>query len=219
MELGNLTQEQLDKLVSDAASAQALTKGYETKVKDLETKVSGLDELDTLKKELAESKDREYASTLNSRLGQITKYLEKKGKSEAVIKRIGDMSNDDFDFFVEGKTDTELLTKEEIESAKTDLETKETEITSSKDQIIKDYLKTIENDNKTKNDQKLVPGTEVDSSADDSEELSPTGFPSMDTLKKVYRLNNNPIFNDKTDKMIQNAQTYMDTYGGLDMEE
>jgi len=204
-----ISQEELDKFIADKLATDALAKGLESKVTELEGKTEGLAELNELKKELAASKDREYASSLNTRLGLITKYLEKKGKSEDIIKKIGDMSDDDFEFFAEGKTDVELLTKDEIESAKTDLETKENEIETSKDKIIKEYLRGIADENKTKNDQNLVPKGEID--ADDGDEQTESGFPDIDTLKNIYRLNNNPIF-DKNERMIENAKVYMDEY-------
>lgn len=215
MELGKLTQEQLDKLVADAEAAKTLVKGYESKVNSLQSKVSQLDEFEDIKRQLEEAKKREYKTNLDNRLSKVSKYLDKKGRSEDIIKRIGDMSNEDFEFFFEGKTNEEFKDNEEIEFAKTDLEKKQNEIESSKDKIIKDYLKSLEDSNKTKNDQKLVPTTEV-GVGDTSEQEGV--FPNLDKLKEVYRLNNNPIFTDKTERMLQNAKTYMDTYGGIDQD-
>jgi len=204
-----ITQEELDKFITDKTAADALAKGLENKITELESKTEGLDELEALKKENQANKDKIYANTLSSRLGSITKYLDKKGKSEDLIKRIGDMSDDDFDFFVEGKTDDVVKTDEEIESAKTDLDNEKTELEKNKDKIIKEYLKGIEDENKTKNDQNLVPNGEID--ADDGDAGTESGFPTNDELKTIYRLHNNPIF-DKNERMIENAKTYMDEY-------
>jgi len=205
-----ITQEELDKFISDKASAEALAKGLESKVTELEGKTEGLSELDALKKELQTSKDKIYSSTLDKRLSQMTKYIDKKGKSEALIKRIGDMSDEDFEFFVEGKTDAELLTDEEIESAKTDLEKKQNEVETSKDKIIKEYLKGLNDENKTKNDQNLVPAGEINAEPDDGKTES--GFPKMDDLKTIYGLHNNPMF-DKNERMVKNAEIYLGQYG------
>lgn len=205
-----ITQEELDKFISDKMAAEALSKGLENKVTELEGKTEGLAELAALKQELKTSKDKIYTNTLDKRLGQMTKYLDKKGRSEALIKKIGDMSDDDYELFVEGKTDTELLTEAEIESAKTDLEKKQNEVETSKDKIIKDYLKSVNDENKTKNDQNLVPVGEINAEAGDAKTES--GFPKMDDLKTIYGLHNNPMF-DKNERMVKNAEIYLSQYG------
>jgi len=206
-----VSQEDLDKFIADKVATEALAKGLEGKVTELETQVSGLGEIDELKKELEETKEIIYKNTLDTRLGQITKYLDTKGRSEDIIKRIGDMSDDDFEFFVDGKTDTQLKTNDEIESAKTNLETEKTEVEKGKDKIIQDYLKGLENDNKTKDDQNLVPKGEIDTE-DGTEPETESGFPSVKTVKDIYNLNGSPMF-DKTDKMVENAETYLSQYG------
>ena len=205
-----ITQEEFDKIIADKSASEALTKGLENKVTELEQKTSGLTELEALKKENQANKDKIYANTLESRLSQITKYIDKKGKPETLIKKLGDMSDEDFDEFAEGKTDDLIKTDEEIESAKTDLEKKEKEVVTSKDQIIKDYLKELEDSNKTKNDQNLVPKGETE--ADEGTDEQDSGFPTMDEMKKIYNLNNNPIF-DKNERMIESAEIYLSQYG------
>ena len=207
-----ISQEEFDKLVSDSSSVKSLAEAYERKTKELEQQVAGLGDVDKLKQELESSKQELYKRNLNDRLSKINKYLDRKGKSEDIIKRIGDMSDSDFEFFAEGKTNDEFKTKEEIESAKTDLETQKIDLETNKDKIIKDALRGFEDSNKKKNDQELVPNSEVniDNEANGQED----GFPTNEKLMEVYNLNGNAMF-DKTPEMMKNARAYLNRYGEI----
>ena len=210
-----VTQEELDKLIADKTATDVLVKGYEDKVKNLETKTEGLDELEALRKENQDNKDKLYQNALGNRADQIKKYLDTKGNSETILKKIGDMSEEDFEEWAEGKTDVELQTKEEIESAKTDIDEEKTEIEKNKEKIISEYLKTREEENKTKDDQDIVPTGEVGTEAGD--EGTESGFPSIPDIKKTYKLDRNPIY-DKSEAMEENAVFYLESYGDRDLQ-
>ena len=125
-----VSQEDFDKLVTKANSADKIAKGYEDKVKELEEKAKSADSIGDLQKQI-ELKDAQlFKIKLTERVNKVNKYLETKNNDEKLIKRIGDMSDDDFDFFSEGKTNSDYTTKEELDSAKNDLEKKKTELES-----------------------------------------------------------------------------------------
>ena len=111
-----ITQEQLDNLLADINNFKSLADGYEKKNEALEGKVKDLDKLSDLQKELETKENKLYEVTLNSRLSKISKFINSKGRDEKLIAKIGDMSEDDFEFFMDGRTDDVFQNKEEIGS-------------------------------------------------------------------------------------------------------
>jgi hypothetical protein len=211
-----ITQEEFDAIMGDMSNFKALSEAYEKKNQTLEDKVKDLDKLSDIQKQLEAKEAKLYEVTLNNRLGKISKYLNTKSKDEKLIKKIGDMSDEDYEFFIDGRTDDVFQTKEEIEFAKADLEKEKTELESNKDKIIKDAAKQHEIDSKKRYDQKLVPDTEIGSSDEDT--VADNGFPTIESLEKTFRLRNNPIWEDKTPAMKKRAIDYMDYYGGAELE-
>ncbi|MDD4804338.1 MAG: hypothetical protein PHN69_04115 [Candidatus Pacebacteria bacterium] len=209
-----ITQEQFDNMMAEMNNFKTLSEVYEKKTETLENKVKEFGDLQT---ELKSKEEKLYEVTLNSRLNKISKYLDSKGKDSKLIKKIGDMSDEDYELFIDGRTDDVFTSKEEIEFAKADLEKEKNELETNKDKIVKDAIKQFETNSKTRNDQKLVPDTEID--AETETETVGNGFPTMEALEKVFRLRDNPIWADKTDSMKQRAVNYMETYGGIDTEE
>ena len=212
-----ITQEQFDNIMADMSNFKALSEAYEKKNESLEGKVKDLDKLGALQKELESKEAKLYEMTLNSRLSKISKYLETKDNEKKLIEKIGDMSEEDYEMFIDGRTDDVFKSKQEIEFAKADLEKEKNELETNKDKIVKDAIKQFETNSNKRDDQKLVPDGEIDSS-EDTDSVTNNGFPTIESLEKTFRLKNNPIWEDKTPVMKQRAADYMETYGGIDIE-
>lgn len=209
-----ITQDQFDNIMAEMSNFKTLSEVYEKKNETLESKVKDFGDLQG---QLKSKEEKLYEVTLNSRINKISKYLDSKGKDSKLIKKIGDMSDEDYEMFVDGRTDDVFASKQEIEFAKADLEKEKTELETNKDKIVKDAIKQFETNSKTRTDQKLVPDTEIGAEAGD--DTVGNGFPTMDALEKVFRLRDNPIWSDKTDSMKKRAVNYMETYGGADVVE
>ena len=206
-----ISQEDFDAIIEKANSAEKLVKGYNDKITSLEEQVKDAAQLGDLKKQL-ESRDAElFKIKLNNRVEKISKFLESKNNDQAIIKRIGDMSDEDYDFYVEGKLNTDYLTKEELDSAKSELEKNKTELDNEKDKIIKEAQDALKQ--KEKKGDKLVPNSEVigDDDMDDVENNGDMQFPSIEDLKKIYSLDDSRY--DKTPSMEKKADVYLSKYG------
>jgi len=206
-----ISQDEFDKIMTDAESIKNLADGYESKVKDLEIKVSDLDKLDAVQSELKTKSDELYKIKLDNRLQLVDTYLKSKDNAGDLIKKIGEMDEEYFKIFADGKTNDIYESNEQIKSAKTELENEKKELETNKDKIIKDALKQYSDENKTKDDQKLVPTGEtgIENGTDD---LTESGFPTLDKMKDIYGLKGNPMY-DKNERMEENAKVYLDSYG------
>jgi hypothetical protein len=200
-----ITQDEFDKIMEDAKSVRTLADGYEKKVKDLEVKNIDLDKLGDLQSQLKAREDELFKIKLNSRISKISKYLETKQNNAELIKRIGGMDDELFSEYIDGKTNDELKSNEEIESAKTELEKKEKDLIDNRDKIIKEAQKSLNADNKNK-DQKLVPAGEVNPS--EAQNNDANMFPDLKSLKTLYNLENSSIY-DRTPTMESKAASYL----------
>ena len=211
------TKEEFEKLQEKVNTYETLSKGLETKNAELLANATDATSSADLQKQLEAKEAKIYEMQLNNRLSTVSKYLETKGNDAKLLAKTGEMDDNHFEVFSEGRTNEIFQSKDEIESAKTDLAQERTEFDTNKEQALKDALKQLELDNKTRNDQGLVPNTEIgtDLGGDQDDD---SGFPTMEALEKVYNLPANPMWEDKTPKMKDRASAYMVSYGGQNME-
>jgi hypothetical protein len=217
MDLTKLTQEQLDKLLADKAAADKLAKEQAKKLKEIDDNTEKLKELDNLKK----AKDAADAELLkikvNSRVDQVSKWLTVKDNKETIVEQLSKMSDGEFDLFKEGKLNEDFKTKEELEQEKLDLESQKTEFESNKDKIIKEAADKVANVKKEEKDPPMVPSSEVLNKQSQDAEVGPGNgkFPTMDTLKDMFNLRENPLY-EEVEGYEKRAIEYLDSSYGDD---
>ena len=203
-----ITQEEFDKIVEDAANGVKLVKGYDKKIEALEKKVEDVDKLGDIQKQLKDKEDEVFKMKLTDRLKKVSKYIESKDSDKILIQKIGEYSDEDFEMFAEGKTDEEFKSKNEIESAQKDLDQKTQDLETNKDKIIDDAIKASKTKDEKKDDQKVVPPGEIEGEKlDDKKEK--TKYPNMDTVVELYELKDDPAFDAINDRVKGRANSYV----------
>lgn len=202
-----ISQEEFDKLVTTIEANEKLVNGYKDKVSGLEEKAKAADRLEALQKDLDAKNNEIFKIKLDNRLKVIDKYLEKKGSDEKLIQKIGDMSDEDFSLFSEGKTNDDYLSREDIDSAKKEIETKKTEFEQEKDKAVKEALKALNKEKKV--GEELVPNSEVNND-DEGQDQELNEFLPLEDLKKLYNLDDSRY--DKTPAMEKKALSYLGKY-------
>lgn len=131
------------------------------------------------------------------RAAQVAKWLESRSDKDTLTTKLGTMSDEDFELFKEGKTDTELKVKDDLQLTKAELE-----------KLQKNPPKADVKADK----EKLIPQGEF--KVDEKEEKkTSSGFPTMDKIKEVYNLDDdNPLFKEKIPYM-KRADAYINKNG------
>jgi hypothetical protein len=213
MDISKLTQEELNKILSDKDAAEKLAKEQNKKIKEIEDN-SGL--LAELKQQKEQAELALYKKTLTERKQQLSKWLQTKKIDDALLDKIGKMDESEFDFFKDGKTDDVYISKEEIDTKKQELESKTTELEKNKEKIRKELQEELV----TKEDKKdkIVPPTEINSEGDEGEESGDV-LPSIAEVKKLYNLEGKPFYKlkegheKKAERYLQ-TQDYENYLGG-----
>lgn len=193
------TQDELQGLIG-------LAEKSEEKIKTLEDKTKKLEAFDDLKSENDKLKAEQYNRTLESRTSEVSKWLEGQEDKDTLLGKIGNMSEDDYKWFKDGKTNDGLKKKKELEEEKIKLEEEKTELQKSKEKAIEEQKKKL-NDKKTD----PVPATEVlTTSEEDGDEDMGDGsyFKPIEEFKKIYHLDSIGKKYDKKEYQYNNVDAY-----------
>jgi hypothetical protein len=205
-----ITQEEFDAVMQDAENASKLVKANEKKLEELQATADKAGKVDELEKLLNDRQTEIFSMKLKSRLSTVEKYVASKGNDKTLIQKLGEYSDEDFALFAEGKTNAEFTSKDEIESAKKDLEEKTKELTDNKDKLIADAIKNLEDKTKKASDQKIVPPSETNNN-DTKDEETAKKYTSLDAVKELYKLDNNAAF-EITETQTKKASSYINNY-------
>ena len=211
MDLSKLTQDQLDKLLADKEAAETLAKQQADKIKNTDDNSEKLKELDTLRKQNEDSQTQLLKIKVDTRVSQVNKWLESKDGKENIIAQLSKMSDGEFDLFKEGKINEDFKTKDEIEQERTAFETQKNEFENNKEKIIKEAADSLKKEVPVK-EPAIVPNTEVDSGTPvKPEDIGPGEgkFPTMNTLKDMFNLDENPLYDLKEGHEMK-AEKYLD---------
>lgn len=212
----DITQEEFDKILQDSDNAIKLSKANEKKMEELQVEADKAKKLGEYESKLKEREAEIFKMKLSSRLSTVEKYIASKDNDNKLIQKLGEMSDEDFELFAEGKTNDSFTSKDEIESAKKDLEEKTKELIENKDKLVADAIKNLEEKNKKATDQKIIPPTETkDMNEGDTTDKK---YPLVDKIKDIYKLSNNPSF-DISDIRLKKAESYINNYLELQSEE
>jgi hypothetical protein len=190
MDISKLTQEDLDKLLSDKSAAEKLAKEQNKKLKEIESQTDKITELEEQK---AKAEAQLYKKTLAERTKKISKWLQTKNADEALYDKIGKMEESEFELFIDGKTDESINSKEEIDTKKQELEAKATELEKNKEKIRKEAMEEIMK--KEEGKDKVIPPNEAQNEnidSDGNEEVS------IAKVKEMYHLDSKPFYTLKS---------------------
>ena len=209
------TEEQLANLVGDLKVAQDTLKKQSATLKEKQSLEEQLKELDSIKTKNADLQAEIFKTKMNERTKQLSKFLESKDQDtrQAIMAKIGNMDDDDFDFFKEGKTDTELSQRDEINNEKQTLEEKQKDFEKRKADIIKEEASKLQND---KQINSLLPKDAIDqdqfSETGNEDRLADGLFPNIDSTKEMYHLDKNPLYSKRYKEYHEsNAEAYLST--------
>jgi hypothetical protein len=206
------TEEQLANLMKDFDVTQKALKQTKEQLKDKDELEIKLKEAEATKQELEKLKATQFEKRFQERKQILSKFLEGKDddRRKSLLEKLGNMDDDDFDDFKEGKTNEEIEAKLKIDSEKQSLETKEKDLETRKKEIIEEALKNMKKEGM---ENELLNSADVDRSVDKGEEDRLGGglFPSIDKVKQVYNLDNNSVYKSKVKPHYEKrAETYLD---------
>lgn len=200
MDISKLTQEDLDKLLSDKEAAEKLAKEQNKKLKEISSQTEKITELEEQK---AKAEAQLYKKTLAERTQKISKWLKAKNADESLYDKIGKMEESEFELFIDGKTDETINSKEEMDTKKQELDAKATELEKNKEKIRKEVMEEIMK--KEEGKDKVIPPNEAlneNVDADGNEVID------IKKIKEMYHLDSKPFYTLKPghEKM---AEQYM----------
>ena len=210
-----ITQDEFDKIIQDSDNAIKLTKASEKRMSELQAEADKIKGYSDMESKLKEKESEIFKMKLTSRLSKVDKYIATKNNDKSLIQKLGEMSDEDFELFSEGKTNDAYSSKDELESAKKEIEETKRELTENKDKLVADAIKSLEDKTKKK-DEKLIPPSETKDMND--QDKTTKKYPTLDKIKSMYKLDNNPAFS-LTEGTLKKASAYIENYLETDMDE